>query len=84
MKLKKQQRLSLLAILFSLGAMSLIKVIGLGNYLSLVFPCITNSQDSMYCYSGYDMGLYIILGFIIAVCMVGLSIDLLRSIARRR
>ena len=84
MKLKKQQRLSLLAILFSLVALSLIKAIGLGKYLSLVFPCITNSQDSIYCYSAYDMFIYAVLSLVIIVCATGLSIDFIRSMMHKR
>ena len=84
MKIETKQKGSLIAIVLSLIILALANIVGFGKYLAVVLPCTTNPQDSMYCYSGYDMALYVILGLVITVCVVGLGIDLFRSIVRRR
>ncbi len=84
MRLTKQQQLSIVVILFCIIIMLLINNLGLGKYLSVVLPCATNPQDSMYCYSGYDMFAYVVLGFVVLVCLAGLIIDFIRNMTHKR
>lgn len=84
MKLNTQQKKSLLVIIFSLIILVLVNTVGFGKYLSTVLPCTTRPQDSIDCYVSYDMIIFLVLVFIIAICVVGLSIDFIRSIAKRK
>ncbi len=84
MKLKLQQKISLLVILLSVIILPLISIVDFGKHLSRLLPCTTNPQDSIYCYSSYNAFAYIALGLAIAICVVGLSIDLIRRLIQSR